>query len=227
MKTTWCDKQGSRDRQAVAALVTSDGEVIKFKGESLPKVCAVAVISRSKNGKWSNSTYEITHSEATTVVAWMEDFETGQTFPQASWATGYLWFKVQAPAASIANFDSYVRANYPKTAVRWDSAAAGEVEFSAPATEHQIQQLAAGKVELAALLAKTEADQRLANSLKTQADALEAARFAASFAASGVAKQSLRLAAVAAPSPDAPVAPISSSTVNINDPWGSLSALKL
>jgi len=225
MKTTWCDKQGSRDRQSVAALVTSDGEVIKFKGESIPKVCAVAVISRSKNGKWSNSTYEINHHETTVVVAWMEDFETGQTFPQASWAAGYLWLKTQAPTASMAGFGSYVRANYPKTAVRWDSAAAGEAEFSAPATEQQIQQLAAGKVELAALLAKTEADQRLASELKTQADALQAARFAASFAASGVAKQSLRLTAPAPALASEAPAPISS--VKINDPWGSLSALKL
>lgn len=227
MKTTWCDKQGSRDRQAVAALVTSDGEVIKFKGESIPKVCAVAVISRSKNGKWSNSTYEITHSEATTVVAWMEDFETGQTFPQASWAAGYLWLKTQAPAASMSGFQRCVREKYPKTAARWDLVAAGDAEFSASSTEQQIQRLTAGKVELAALLAKTEADQRLAAELKTQADALQAARFAASFAASGVAKQSLRLTAPAPAPALASEAQAPISSVKINDPWGSLSALKL
>lgn len=134
MKTTWNDRQGSRDRRAWCVLVTADGNVHRFMGSSIPGVCYAAEIDHTRDGKWSNSTWEITHAETTAVVSWMEDWGTGQVFPQVSWEAGYFWLAGQAPTLTREGFEAFIRAHCPRHAERWDAAVAAESEFGFAAT---------------------------------------------------------------------------------------------
>jgi len=156
MKSTWNDRQGNRDRQAVAVLVTADGRAHKFTGNSIPGVCAADVAGYEKSGKWSNTTYTVMHQDTTVLVAWHQDWDTGKTWPQGRWESGYLWLAGKAPALAKPAFDQFVRANWPKTAERWDAVAAGEAEFGKPATAEQLAALEAAKAEVVRL--QTEAD---------------------------------------------------------------------
>jgi len=144
MKSTWNNRQGNRDRQAMAVLVTADGRVHKFTGSSLPGVCQSSETGREKNGKWSNSTYAVLHHETTSFVGWSQDWDTGQSFPQASWDAGFLWLKTAAPAVTMNGFESFIREGFTKTAARWDAVSAAEAEFSAPATADQLAAIERG-----------------------------------------------------------------------------------
>lgn len=187
MKSSWNDRQGNRDRQAVAVLVTADGRVHKFTGESIPGVCQSSRTGYEKAGKWSNSTFSILHHDTTKLVSWSQSWDTGRTWPQESWAEGFLWLKTAAPAVTREHFETFIRAEFPKTVPRWDSVAAAEAEFGAPATAEQLAAIEAGKEEVARLKAKADADRKAADALaelnqERQWAVAEAARQAARLA---------------------------------------------
>jgi hypothetical protein len=122
MKTTWNNAQGSRDRKAVAVLVCADGRIHNFTGETIPGVCQSSVTGYEKNGKWSNTTFEVLFHDTTVLVAWKEDWDTGMKWPQASWDAGFQWLLAKAPAATMVTFQEFIRAGkYPKTVERWDA----------------------------------------------------------------------------------------------------------
>jgi len=129
MKTTWNNKQGNRDRQARACLVTEDGMVYRFTGASILGVCCSRVAGFEKKGKWSNTTFTVFHHETTVLVSWHDDWDIGQTWPQLRWETGFLWLAQRAPALSRLAFERFIRSNWPKTASRWDAVAKSEAEF--------------------------------------------------------------------------------------------------
>ena len=187
MKSTWNNRQGNRDRQAVAVLVTADGRVHKFTGASLPGVCQSSETDREKNGKWSNSTFEVLHHDTTSFVGWSQDWDTGETFPQVSWDAGFLWLKTAAPAVTMSGFESFIREGFPKTAARWDAVSAAEVEFSTPATADQLAAIEAGKAEVARLTEKADAARKAA-------DALASVNQEVKWAAEEAARQAARLA---------------------------------
>lgn len=147
MKTTWNDRQGNRDRKARCLIVTEDGACHPFSGESIPGVCHAQRVSFEKNGKWSNSTWEIEHRPSTSVVTWDDDWDTGRTWPQASWAEGLLWLAEKAPSANMEKFREAQRAwaaekakhagawsqppgLFPSAAERWDAAEKAVSEFA-------------------------------------------------------------------------------------------------
>ena len=187
MKSTWNNRQGNRDRQAVAVLGTADGRIHKFTGASLPGVCQSSETGREKNGKWSNSTFSVLHHDTTSFVGWSQDWDTGQSFPQASWDAGFLWLKTAAPAVTMNGFESFIREGFPKTAARWDAVSAAEAEFSTPATADQLAAIEAGKAEVARLTAKADADRKAA-------DALASVNQEVKWAAEESARQAARLA---------------------------------
>jgi hypothetical protein len=130
MKSKWNDGIGSRDRAPVAVLVTADGQPHRFTGKSIPGVCQSTQTDFTKNGKWSNSDFEILHHDTTAFVSWRQDWDTGKTWPQASWDEAYRFLATQAPALKPGLFDSFVRQHWPKTAARFDEVASAEVEFN-------------------------------------------------------------------------------------------------
>ncbi len=130
MKVEWNNKQGSRDRQAVAVIVTPDGGVYEFKGEPIPQVCHAQRTGYEKAGKWSNTTFLVTTAEETVFVAFKQDWDTGRTWPQASWEEAFEWLRGQAPLANKAKFETFLRESYSKTAARFDEQKKSEEAFS-------------------------------------------------------------------------------------------------
>lgn len=117
----WNDGQKSRDRIAVAVLVTEDGTIFPFTGKTIEGVAVSRQTAYCKNGKWSNADYEISHRETTTFIAWHEDFETGRRFPQPSFASALTWLRSFAPQASEESFRAYCADKIPKRLAIWDA----------------------------------------------------------------------------------------------------------
>lgn len=120
----------------MAVLVTAEGRIHKFTGASIPGVCQSTETGREKNGKWSNCDYAVLHHETTSFVAWQQDWDTGESWPQYSWEEGFMWLANKAHALKPELFDAFVRANWPKAAEKWDAVAAGEAEFGKPDSCH-------------------------------------------------------------------------------------------
>lgn len=160
MKTLWNDKMGHRNRQARCVLVTKDGRVHMFTGQSIPGVCHSFEVAYQKKGKWSNSTWEITHDATTAVVQWMDDWGTGRAFPQPTWEAGYFWMAEQAPLLTRDGFEAFIREYFPKTAERWDEARRAEAEFGFAATPEEVAAIREAQARIAAEKAAYEEEQR-------------------------------------------------------------------
>ena len=159
MKTIWNNRQESRDRQACACLVTVDGNFYWFTGQSIVGVCNAIETAREKNGKWSNSTYTITHADTTAFVSWYQDWDTGRTWPQSSWDAAFIWLAEKAPTLDRQAFVRFVRSEsrWSKTVLEWDAAAMAEVEFSAPPTAEQLATIESKRAEVAVLKVAADA----------------------------------------------------------------------
>ena len=129
MKMTWNNGIGSRSRQSLAAIVVEDGRVFDFVGESIPGVCHSQETDYEKNGKWTNTTFSVELKSTSTFVSWMQDWDTGYSFPYPTWDTAYGWMLERAPSLKMEHFREYILKSFPKSAARWDSASAAEVEF--------------------------------------------------------------------------------------------------
>ena len=120
----WNDRIGSRNRRAIAVIITADGKIQQYNGSSIPGVCQSSVIASKRDGKWSYSVYRIIHPATSVFIKWSQDFETGATWPQYDWDAGFAWVQAKAPAIDKASFEEFVRSDFPKTAVKWDAVAA-------------------------------------------------------------------------------------------------------
>ncbi|MBU0501465.1 MAG: hypothetical protein KJ558_10240 [Gammaproteobacteria bacterium] len=168
MKTTWNDRQGSRDCLAICVIVTMEGDIHSFTGKSIPGVCHGVAVAHEKNGKWSHTTWEITHAETTSVVQFRQDWGTGQTFPQPSWEAGFFWLASQAPTLDREKFEAFIRAGKGgrSTTARWDAAREAEKEFGFSATPEQVAYIREAQARIAEEKAAYEAAEaeRMANS---------------------------------------------------------------
>lgn len=84
----WNDKQGNRDRRAYCVLADGEGRLHNFTGSPIEGVCKSRELESTRDGKWSNSTYQI-RLLAGSRVAWSghEDFNTRRiTGPAQTWA---------------------------------------------------------------------------------------------------------------------------------------------
>jgi len=156
MKTNWNNQSGKMGRAAMAVLVTANGMPYRFSGVSIPGVCQSTETGSTRVGKWSCSVYSVAHHEATTFVAWVQDWDTGESFPQPSWQGGFLWLATKAPALNRASFEAFIKGQFPEAAAKWDAVAAGEVEFGAPALGDQIAAIDAAKLEIERLNAEAK-----------------------------------------------------------------------
>lgn len=129
-KTEWNDQMGPRGRAAWAVLVTADGSVHRFTGTSVLEVCHATVVAHQKNGKWSNTTFSVTHKDTTTLVGWYEDFGTGRVFPQESWESALQWIQAAAPSATAEGFECFCREHCPSHSQRWDEQRSAEMLFA-------------------------------------------------------------------------------------------------
>lgn len=172
MKSFWNDRQGNRDRKALAVLVTEDGNVHRFTGMSIPGVCQATDLGFTKSGKWSFTEFEVLHRDSTSFVSWMEDWDNGLAFPQPSWEAGFAWLAEQAPGLGMSGFEAFIREKFPKTASRWDDRKSGEGEFSGSLPLQHAEETAKSLAEIKAKLAEEEKFAR------QQAERLEQAKWA-------------------------------------------------
>jgi hypothetical protein len=121
---TWNDGLGSRSRRPRCLVVDPVGGIHKFTGVDVPGVVRVLGQDYQKNGKWSNSTYRCASPAGSVPIAWMQDWGTGETWPQDSYDAAFAWVAAKAPHADRASFEAYIRAAWPKYAAKWDESAA-------------------------------------------------------------------------------------------------------
>jgi len=202
METKWNNKIGNRGRKPVAVLVTADGQPHRFSGASIPGVCQSTVTGSTKQGKWSSTDYSVLHHETTAFVSWRQDWDTGESWPQSSWDAAFRWLATKAPALKPEPFESFIRANWPATAERWDAVAAGEAEFGKPATPEQLAAIEAGKLEIARLNAEAEADATAARELASVTEKVRWARDNRNRAAARLAEVKAEAEAVAGLDPE-------------------------
>lgn len=203
MKTNWNNGIGKRGRNPVAILVTAEGQPHRFAGASIPSVCQSTRTGSEKNGKWSNCDYAVLHHDTTAFVSWMQDWETGESWPQSSWDEGYRWLATKAPALKPGLFEAFVRTNWPAAAEKWDAVAAGEAEFGKPATAEQLASIEAGKLEIARLNTEAEADATAARELASVTEKVRWARDNRDRAAARLAEIKAESEAVAGLDPEA------------------------
>jgi len=129
MNVKWNNGIGSRSRKSLAAIVAEDGRVFDFVGESIPGVCHSQETDYEKHGRWTNSTFSVDLKSTSTFIAWMQDWDTGYSFPYPTWQEAYQWMLEKAPALKMEHFRTYVLEYFPKSAARWDAAEAAKVEF--------------------------------------------------------------------------------------------------
>ena len=192
-KSTWNNKPGNRDRQPIAVLVTEDGSVHRFRGASLDGVCHAVEVDYTRSGKWSNSTFEITHRPSTVLVSWMQDWDRGQYWPQASWDEAFAWLATQAPGVSRDGFEAFVRGGFPKTAEAWDAAAAACDEFD---TSLPLEHAADTAKRLAAIEAAEKKLEAAADRHSRAAGDLQQAMYAVRRAVDALAASAERNASV-------------------------------
>jgi len=131
VKWQWNDGQGSRNRQARCFVVAPDGEVHRFTGQDIPGVVRVLGSDYEKRGKWSNSTYRCVSPAGTISVSWMQDWGTGETFPQDTWEEAFEWLAAQSPQAKFESFEALVRQEFGKIAAKFDENRAALKSFEA------------------------------------------------------------------------------------------------
>jgi len=142
MISKWNDQMSSRERNARAVLVTEDGKIHFFNGQSIPDVCHATIVAREKNGKWSNCTYDIVHRDTTGFVSWMDDFDTGKAFPQPTLDAAFAWFAKKAPMVSFAGFME-LSTVFRKTFSEWQERIDAEKAFSVGRTQAHLAETAA------------------------------------------------------------------------------------
>jgi len=106
---TWNDRQGNRGRTAFLVLSDGAGKLYNFVGRPIEGVCKSRVLENTRDGKWSNSTFELRLLGGAR-VAWqgMEDFDTFRvgegesTWAEMSAAWGVMEKELRAFLPSIA-----------------------------------------------------------------------------------------------------------------------------
>jgi hypothetical protein len=121
---SYSDQMGSRNCRITAYVVAPDGAITKFKGENIPGLLHVAAVSFVRNGKWSHNSYRLWLRPGVKFVSWRQNFNNGLWWPQATWDEAITWFRAQAPNARSQQIEEMIRRDFPKSAERFDAAAA-------------------------------------------------------------------------------------------------------
>jgi len=120
-KTIYKDRLAPRRRKPICLIIPNSGEKIYiFSPKGVEGIYIASERDYKRDGKWSYSTWEITHDDSTTVLMFYEDFEMGTFFPQTSWEEGYAWMNHRAPQIKWGAFEQFIRDNFPVVANDWD-----------------------------------------------------------------------------------------------------------
>lgn len=129
MTSTFTNSLHPRNRRDFSLLIDEKGEVFPFEGKSIPGVCHAQEVGFSKNGKWSDTTWQVEHRPSTTFVVATPDWDTGRKWPEATWPALYARFQKWAPHVKAAAIRSFIHATAPNAAARLDEAEKAVQEF--------------------------------------------------------------------------------------------------
>jgi len=130
--TTYCDQQGSRDRRAWALLIATEatplGEATRkvevFKGSSIPGKVAVVASRYHKNGKWSNTTYQLVLAPGVRFLSGLMGWNNGSFYEGLSSATGmqlHSWADVaNALGVTVPEAMAFMKEFAPRSARHFD-----------------------------------------------------------------------------------------------------------
>lgn len=138
---TWNDGMESRSR------MPASGNVYRFKGSDIGNVVKVVKSQYEKNGKWSNTTYHCISPQGTMNYSWVQSWEEGLYWPQASWEEAVKTVQEFAPQARAEAIEAIIRQHWGKAAARFDenrNALMAFAQMAAPAVEPE-----AGEPEIA------------------------------------------------------------------------------
>ena len=127
---TWNDKPLSRQREAWLLLIHDD-TVYPFEGRDIPGVCAVVSKVFHKDGKWSNTTYNLAIDDEVMEVSGYDDFNSGRFVDGLRKSVGYedhiyTWGHLSdALDVTVSSAMRFLRAWRPTAAERIDSVEAG------------------------------------------------------------------------------------------------------
>jgi hypothetical protein len=130
LEWTFNDGRLSRGYSRVCYVVTPNGKIHKFKGESIPGVCKVLRHEDQQNGKWSNTTYFCVSPAGCTIVTWSQEWDSGLYWPQTSWEEAIAWFQSQAPLATAEEIEALVRRYKEPAAQKFDENRAATASFA-------------------------------------------------------------------------------------------------
>jgi len=120
-KISYNDGQGSRDRKVMLVLfIPSINKLVKFNSEDIDGLCIITNEDYTKNGKWSNSTYELAIPNEVLHCEIRQDWENGYYIPEGNWEDAFNNFvlKTEFKTLSFEEFVSFVTVQYPITSER-------------------------------------------------------------------------------------------------------------
>jgi hypothetical protein len=111
---------GHRGRKHIN-LLCHDQIILKFEGKSIPGVVRVLSENYTKQGKWSQSRWEIELAPGFTAFEHHQDWESGDWFPARTWDRLVEDFN-STSGLSLARevVERYVRAEHPEVATALD-----------------------------------------------------------------------------------------------------------
>ncbi|MBI4356494.1 MAG: hypothetical protein HY559_01255 [Gammaproteobacteria bacterium] len=117
-------------------LVLSNGNIVKFQGENIPGILVVKSSKYQKNGKWSNTTYQLEIADG--VGVW----EATSQMHQGYWDAIASWEEAQAHViaqgghfVSVEEVKRVVLATWEKAAARFDTTAEALAKMTVAPTE--------------------------------------------------------------------------------------------
>jgi hypothetical protein len=120
MRHTFNNKLGHRGRFHQNFICLPDeGLAVEFTGKSLPG-CRVTREDYTKNGKWSHMTWTCDLDERLTPLAFSQDWETGEWFPERTWEAATSRLELTRAVGSPEAVEGFIRRYFPQTAIRLD-----------------------------------------------------------------------------------------------------------
>ena len=163
MKVEYNNGLQPRSRR-VALVVVAPAEtgriVFTWKdGEDLPGILLVVGSRYEKNGKWSNTTYQLELADGVKAVSISQSWEEGMFWPSLTWETLFEEALLRLDGGlTDEEIERFIRSDFPKTATRLDEKAA---LVSAPSVVQDILRQQAEKAAAQEEASRTVAEKAI------------------------------------------------------------------
>lgn len=118
---TFCDEIGSCDAPIYLAFIV-DGKIIPFNGHSIDKICEISSSKYKKNGKWSNTTYDLLIADNVGIFEYRRPMHNQSFFDIHCWDE-LLSFIINNTHTYVDmnELQLYIHTTFPKVGLRLDN----------------------------------------------------------------------------------------------------------